>query len=207
MAAIVAYSRLAAAALGSLGSRQGMAPWLGLLGLRLASLLVAGRAWTDFRSDFICNATLGSFCDSACFDARFSFPMSSAWDLGFLLVVLPVGCLYLLSPPIVGSTLGHGGSPPPAALACCSLALALVEGGVLGLMAGLQLPQTWPGDCQLPAICAKMDPSGAAVHCWLEGWAEKVGAMAALGFTSALNLLAGLLCAGAMLLGQTGRQA
>ncbi|XP_062913419.1 uncharacterized protein gjz1 [Mobula hypostoma] len=207
MAAIVAYSRLAAAALASLGSRQGMAPWLGLLGLRLASLLVAGRAWTDFQSHFLCNVTLDPFCNSACFEARFPFPMASAWDLGFLLVVLPVGCLYLLSPPIEGSSLGHGGSPPPAALACCSLMLALVEAGLLGLLAGVQLPQTWPLDCQLPAICEWLNTSDATVHCWLEGWAEKVGAMAALGFTSALNLLAGLLCAGAVLLGQAGRQA
>lgn len=78
----------------------GLAPWYLLLGLRLVALLLANDPWSSAKADLVCNWTkatmeedLQPFCQALCFNQHFSSPVSSAWGLGFLLGLFPVGLM------------------------------------------------------------------------------------------------------------------
>ncbi|XP_032093130.1 uncharacterized protein LOC116522359 [Thamnophis elegans] len=81
----------------------GLAPWYLLLGLRLVALLLANDPWSSAKTDLVCNWTkttmeehLQPFCQALCFNQHFSSPVSSAWGLGFLLGLFPVGLMGLI---------------------------------------------------------------------------------------------------------------
>ncbi|KAG8140602.1 hypothetical protein E2320_003286 [Naja naja] len=81
----------------------GLAPWYLLLGLRLVALLLANDPWSSAKADLVCNWTkttmeehLQPFCQALCFNQHFSSPVSSAWGLGFLLGLFPVGLMGLI---------------------------------------------------------------------------------------------------------------
>ncbi|XP_034275613.1 uncharacterized protein LOC117666781 [Pantherophis guttatus] len=81
----------------------GLAPWYLLLGLRLVALLLANDPWSSAKADLVCNWTkatmeehLQPFCQALCFNQHFSSPTSSAWGLGFLFGLFPVGLMGLI---------------------------------------------------------------------------------------------------------------
>ncbi|XP_078394442.1 uncharacterized protein gjz1 [Cetorhinus maximus] len=197
MAAYVAgFSRLASVAAGTLSTNRGMTLWYGLMGVRLVAVFVADRPWDSLRTDFICNGSVSQYCWATCFNRHFDFPMDVLWDFSYVLASLPILCLYLLAPGMEPApseerlsprALGRAGSLRPWASAACALALAAIEGAFLWLLFRVQLPLATPG----PALC--LSPAcPQPVTCGLFAQAEKLGAMAALAFASALNILVSL---------------
>ncbi|XP_069768954.1 gap junction beta-5 protein isoform X2 [Narcine bancroftii] len=217
-ASLAGLVRLASVLLSTLSSHKGMGLWYGLLGLRFVGLLMAGRPWSQDESDFVCNATLSPYCSAACFEAHFAFPMDAAWDFSYLLALLPVACLYFLSPAspeapspdnqALGLVRGHPGdivsqeavqptiqaSGPrrrPWLAVACGLSLAVVEVTFLTVVFRLQLPQIRPRIC-LASRC----PSLPVVNCLVRNMAQKVTSLAILGLVSSINLMAALVFVG-----------
>ncbi|XP_041038121.1 uncharacterized protein LOC121274824 isoform X2 [Carcharodon carcharias] len=198
---VAGFSRLASVVAGSLSTHRGMTLWYGLMGVRLVALFVADRPWDSLRTDFICNGSVSPYCWANCFNRHFDFPMDVLWDFSYILAALPVFCLYQLAQgrrpvapeePLSPQALGRAGGCWPWGSAACALALATIEGAFLWLLLRVQLPLAAPG----PALC--LSPAcPQPVVCGLFAQAEKLGALAVLGFASALNILASLAYIGA----------
>ncbi|XP_067882816.1 gap junction beta-5 protein [Heterodontus francisci] len=206
MAAYIAgFSRLASIAMGTLTGRQGMTLWYGLMGVRLVALFVADRPWSTLRADYICNGTLTPYCWAECFNAHFRFPMDVFWDFSYVLAVLPILCLYQLSPrvrtakgappegPPPGPTLAQAAKRPKGSCwrawvaVSCALALAAIEGAFLWVLSRAQLPQVAP----VSVLCVSSACS-QTVDCMLYARSEKLAALVVLAFASGLNILVGL---------------
>ncbi|KYO28633.1 hypothetical protein Y1Q_0017879 [Alligator mississippiensis] len=107
-AAVVAgLARVLHPALGGAGASgqdgcQGLAPWYLLLGLRLVALFVADGPWPSAGPDLVCASAPGeteasrAFCTAVCFNQCFPAPIATAWGLGFLACLLPVGLMRLI---------------------------------------------------------------------------------------------------------------